>query len=112
MAQIPSPVYTKYIAPTIVALGVLANKDGTCKQAGGFIIQLLPNASEEAYQVLEKLLVDIKSVSKLIEQAKTSDQIIYQLFKYLLIDNTLTPYNLSQLQLFFLILLSFLNDHK
>jgi molecular chaperone Hsp33 len=66
--------------PTIVALGVLANKDGTCKQAGGFIIQLLPNASEEVYQFLEKMLREIKSVSKLIENAKTSDQLVYQLF--------------------------------
>ena len=66
--------------PTIVALGVLANPDGTCKQAGGFIIQLLPNAKEEAYQFLEKMLRQIKSVSKLIENAKSSDQLIYQLF--------------------------------
>lgn len=66
--------------PTIVALGVLANKDGTCKQAGGFIIQLLPNASEEAYQFLENMLRNITSVSKLIEEAKTSDQLIYKLF--------------------------------
>ena len=37
------------------------------KQAGGFIIQLLPNASEEVYQKLEKMLKNITSVSKLIE---------------------------------------------
>lgn len=66
--------------PTIVALGVVANEDGTCKQAGGFIIQLLPNASSEVYDLMEKLLSELKSVSKLIETAKTSDQIIYQLF--------------------------------
>ena len=66
--------------PTIVALGVLSNPNGTCKQAGGFIIQLLPNAKEEAYQFLEKMLKEIKSVSKLIENAKSSDQLVYQLF--------------------------------
>ena len=66
--------------PTIVALGVLANKDGTCKQAGGFIIQLLPNAGEEVYEFLEKMLRNLTSVSKLIENAKTSDQLVYQLF--------------------------------
>ena len=66
--------------PTVVALGVLANQDGTCKLAGGFIIQLLPNASEEAYETLEKMLKNITSVSKLIENAKTSDQFVYQLF--------------------------------
>ena len=67
--------------PTIVALGVLANKDGTCKQAGGFIIQLLPNAKEEVYEFLEKMLKNLTSVSKLIENAKTSDQLVYQLFE-------------------------------
>ena len=66
--------------PTIVALGVLANKDGTCLQAGGFIIQLLPNAKAEAYEYLEKMLSNLTSVSKLIENAKSSDQLVYQLF--------------------------------
>ena len=67
--------------PTIVALGVLANEDGTCKQAGGFIIQLLPNATEETYKFLEKMLRNLHSVSKLIENAKSSDQLVYQLFE-------------------------------
>lgn len=58
--------------PTIVALGVLANPDGTCLQAGGFIIQLLPNAKPEAYEYLEKMLANLTSVSKLIENAKSS----------------------------------------
>ena len=66
--------------PTIVALGVLANPDGTCLQAGGFIIQLLPNAKAEAYEYLEKMLANLTSVSKLIENAKSSDQLVYQLF--------------------------------
>lgn len=66
--------------PTIVALGVLANGDGSCKQAGGFIIQLLPNAKEEAYEYMDKLLKEVNSVSKLITDAKDSDKLVYQLF--------------------------------
>ena len=66
--------------PTIVALGVLANKDGTCKQAGGFIIQLLPNATQEAYEYLDNILKNLTSVSKLITSAKTSDKLVYELF--------------------------------
>ena len=66
--------------PTIVALGVLLNKDGTCKQAGGFLIQLLPNASQEAYDFLDKILHEVKSVSKLITEAKSSDNLVYKLF--------------------------------
>lgn len=66
--------------PTVVALGVLANPDGTCLQAGGFIIQLLPNAKQEAYEYLDNMLKNLTSVSKLIENAKSSDQLVYQLF--------------------------------
>lgn len=66
--------------PTVVALGVLANKDGTCLQSGGFIIQLLPNAKPEAYEYLDNMLRNLTSVSKLIENAKSSDQLVYQLF--------------------------------
>lgn len=66
--------------PTIVALGVLVNEDGSCKQAGGFIIQLLPSASEQAYEYLENMLKNLTSVSKLIENAKTSDKLVEQLF--------------------------------
>ena len=35
--------------PSSVALGVLMNKDNTVRQAGGFIIQLMPGASEADY---------------------------------------------------------------
>ena len=66
--------------PTIVALGVLVNEDGSCKQAGGFIVQLLPSATEEAYEYLENMLKNLTSVSKLIEQAKTSDKLASKLF--------------------------------
>ena len=40
--------------PSSVALGVLMNKDNTVCQAGGFIIQLMPGASEEIISSLEK----------------------------------------------------------
>ncbi len=40
--------------PSSVALGVLMNKDNTVRQAGGFIIQLLPGASDEIIDKLEK----------------------------------------------------------
>ena len=40
--------------PTSVALGVLMNKDNTVRQAGGFIIQMMPYAEEETISKLEK----------------------------------------------------------
>lgn len=42
--------------PSSVGLGVLMNKDNTVKEAGGFIIQLMPNATEEFIDKLEKEL--------------------------------------------------------
>ena len=66
--------------PTIVALGVLVNADGTCKQAGGFMIQLLPNATSEAYDYLDNLLKNLTSVSKLIEEATSPQDFALKLF--------------------------------
>ena len=40
--------------PSAVGLGVLMNKDNTVRQAGGFIVQLMPNAEEEVIEQLEE----------------------------------------------------------
>ncbi|MBE5995401.1 MAG: Hsp33 family molecular chaperone HslO [Paenibacillaceae bacterium] len=62
--------------PSSVALGVLMSKDNTVKQAGGFIIQLLPGASEEMIELLEKRLGEIHSVTSLLEEGKTPEMIL------------------------------------
>lgn len=62
--------------PSSVALGVLMNKDNTVKQAGGFIIQLLPGASEEMIALLEKRLGEITTVTSLLEEGKTPEMIL------------------------------------
>ncbi|WP_349673504.1 Hsp33 family molecular chaperone HslO [Lacrimispora sp.] len=62
--------------PSSVALGVLMNKDNTVKQAGGFMIQLLPGASEEMIELLEKRLGEIHSVTSLLEEGKTPEMIL------------------------------------
>ncbi|MBE5977141.1 Hsp33 family molecular chaperone HslO [Lacrimispora xylanisolvens] len=62
--------------PSSVALGVLMNKDNTVKQAGGFIIQLLPGATEEMIELLEKRLGEIHSVTSLLEEGKTPEMIL------------------------------------
>lgn len=43
--------------PSAVGLGVLVNPDNTIKAAGGFIIQLMPGASEKQFQQLKKRLI-------------------------------------------------------
>lgn len=54
--------------PTSVALGVLMEKNNTVKQAGGFIIQLMPFASEELISDLEKRLGEFTSITALLDQ--------------------------------------------
>ena len=57
--------------PSSVGLGVLMNKDNTVKQAGGFIIQLLPFTDEKVIDALEKKIGEISSVTDLLEQGHT-----------------------------------------
>ncbi|MDO4553999.1 MAG: Hsp33 family molecular chaperone HslO [Lachnospiraceae bacterium] len=65
--------------PTSVALGVLMEKDNTVKQAGGFIIQLMPYASEEIVASLEKKLASFSSITKHLEKGDTPEEIIREL---------------------------------
>lgn len=62
--------------PSSVGLGVLMNKDNTVKQAGGFIIQLMPFASEEVICQLEENLSKVKSVTSLLDEGNTPEQIL------------------------------------
>lgn len=62
--------------PSSVGLGVLMSKDNTVREAGGFIIQLMPGAEEELIDKLEKRIKEITSVTKMLEQGMTPEQIL------------------------------------
>lgn len=62
--------------PSSVALGVLMNKENTVRQAGGFILQLLPGASEEAITALEVKLAAISPITSLLDEGKTPEMIL------------------------------------
>lgn len=64
--------------PSAVALGVLIDRDYTVKQAGGFIIQLMPFAEESVIRFLEKKVETITSVTALLEQGYTPEQLLEQ----------------------------------
>lgn len=68
--------YTSEQVPSIVALGVLVNPDNTIKAAGGFIIQVMPGASEETMDFLDRRAGEMTPVSKLIDQGLTPSEII------------------------------------
>lgn len=65
--------------PSSVALGVLMNKDNTVAQAGGFILQLMPGASDEIIDTLEKRLGEISSVTAMLSDGKTPEDILSDL---------------------------------
>ena len=62
--------------PSSVALGVLMNKENTVRQAGGFILQLLPGASDAVVTKLEEKLKEITSVTALLEAGDTPEMIL------------------------------------
>lgn len=67
--------------PSSVGLGVLMNKDNTVAQAGGFIIQLMPFAEEEVIAQMEENLKDITSVTTLLAQGNTPEDLVNILCK-------------------------------
>ncbi len=71
--------FTEYFAksqqkPTVVALGVLVNKDGV-KAAGGYMIQLMPDATEEDIVAIENALAKAPSISQMIDENMSLEQI-------------------------------------
>ncbi len=65
--------------PSSVALGVLMNKDNTVRQAGGFMIQLMPGASEEVIENLEEKLKGLPSVTALLDEGMTPENMLKRL---------------------------------
>ena len=62
--------------PSAVGLGVLMNKNNTVRQAGGFIVQLMPFAEEEVISRLEQNVQKINSVTSLLEEGHTPESLL------------------------------------
>ena len=62
--------------PSSVGLGVLMERNNTVRCAGGFLIQLMPFASEEVISRLEKNLSNITSVTALLDQGMTPEEML------------------------------------
>lgn len=65
--------------PSSVGLGVLMNKDNTVRQAGGFIIQLMPFIDEKIVDRLEEKLAGVTSVTSMLDQGYTPEMILNEL---------------------------------
>lgn len=67
--------------PSSVGLGVLVDTDNTVKCAGGFIIQLMPFTKDEVIEQLEKNLQELKSVTQMLSEGLTAEEMLGQVLK-------------------------------
>ena len=77
--------------PSSVGVGVLVDRDYSVKQAGGFIVQLMPFATEDVVSKLEENLSKITSVTALFEEGLSVEEIVARIFEgmdYVISDKT------------------------
>ena len=67
--------------PSLVALGVLVDRDYSVKQAGGFIVQVMPDCDEFNLKKLEKATENLTSVTAMLEKGLTNEQLIREVMK-------------------------------
>lgn len=67
--------------PSCVGLGVLMERDNTVKQAGGFIIQLMPFTEDEVIGKLEQNLAKVSSVTSMLESGMSPEDILHALLE-------------------------------
>ena len=67
--------------PSAVGLGVLVDVDYSIKAAGGFIIQLMPDATEEQISKLEENLKELPSVTSILDEYHDAEKLIEILMK-------------------------------
>lgn len=67
--------------PSSVALGVLMNRNNTVAQAGGYIIQLMPDTGEEVIAVLEERLAKAEPVTTLLSKGYTPESMLEEILE-------------------------------
>lgn len=69
-------LYTSEQVPSATALGVLVGKEGLVQASGGYLLQLLPQASDDIKADLEKNLSALGAVSRAVDAGLTPDDIL------------------------------------
>lgn len=62
--------------PTAIALGVLVDTDLSAKEAGGYIVQLMPNADDETAKIIESNVRNLPPVTEMLSEGLTGEDII------------------------------------
>lgn len=66
--------------PSAVSVGVLVNTDNSIQSAGGMIIQMLPDATEEDIVKVENIVSHMEPISKMINEHESLEEILKALF--------------------------------
>lgn len=81
--------------PSVCALGVLVSQNDYCLCSGGFLIQLLPGASEDTTDIIEANVKLFNSVTSLMKEGKNADdfaQILFNGIKFEKFDEIFTEF--------------------
>lgn len=62
--------------PTVLSLGVLIDKNYTCRAAGGVLIQLMPFPDDQTVDLIERNAQDIFNISALFDKGLTNGEIL------------------------------------
>lgn len=80
--------------PTAIALGVLVNPDMSVKSAGGFMLQLMPEATEEMAEKLEEIMKHLPPITEMIDKGMSAEDILFAVtegFDMIMENKTITP---------------------
>ena len=65
--------------PSAVSLGVMVNKDGSVWTAGGFILQMMPGASEKTADILQERVLAFPKVTEYLAEGHTPEELLNEL---------------------------------
>lgn len=80
--------------PTAIALGVLVNPDMSVRSSGGFMIQLMPEATEDMAERLEEIMKHIPPVTEMIDNGMSAEDILFTItegFDMIMENKEITP---------------------
>lgn len=80
--------------PSAIALGVLVDTDGSVIKAGGFILQLMPESTDEDAKRLEKTIAALPPITTMLKDDMSCEDIIFRVtegFDMLVYHEAVTP---------------------